>query len=103
MQQYKNEFIHHLFRSYGSCEETLEHLELLHHTGSLTNNEKFTQLFHDCNNLCGKLLRYIQAVDRKFEMPSFMKDPVAPYIEEYVESDELVSSQSSNPKPRTTQ
>jgi len=92
LRRYKNEFVHYLFRSYGSAEETIEHLEYLFETGSLTDESLFKELQASYNNLCGKLLRYIQAVDKEFEMPNFMKEP----IEEY-----FVDTQTSNPQPQT--
>ena len=93
LRKYKNEFIHYLFRAYGSCEETLEHLELLFNTNSLTDQALYTHLQEDANNLCGKILRYIQAIDQTFEMPSFMKESEVPYV---VDNDSA-SAQSSNP------
>lgn len=73
LRRYKNEFVHYLFRAYGSAEETLEHLELLFDTHSLNNESSFKSLQKDCDMLCGKILRYIQAVDNTFTMPTFMK------------------------------
>ncbi len=75
LRRYKNEFVHFLFRAYGSSQETLEHLEMLFDTGSLANEDLFKLLRQDYDLLCGKILRYIQAVDRQFELPNFMKEP----------------------------
>lgn len=102
LRKYKNEFVRYLFRAYGSCEETLEHLEILFETGSLKDQASFTCLQDETNKLCGKILRYIQAIDRSFEMPNFMKEPEVAYsvIDDADES--AVSSQSSNPKPQTS-
>jgi|ERR1041385_2300883 four helix bundle protein len=75
LRRYKNEFIHFLFRAYGSCEETIEHLEILHDTRSLINESLFSELYEAYNGLCGKILRYIQVVDRTFDFPHFMKNP----------------------------
>ena len=80
LRKYKNEFIHYLFRAYGSCEETIEHLELLFDTGSLCDENAFTNLQREYNILCGKILRFIQAVDQTFDTPNFMKEPKFPYI-----------------------
>ena len=102
LRKYKNEFVHYLFRSYGSCEETLEHLELLFQTKSSTDQTLFTHLHKSTNNLCGKILRYIQAVDQNFEMPSFMKEPEIPYIVSSDSEESPISTQSSNLKPRTS-
>ncbi len=93
LRRYRNEFVHYLFRSYGSAEETIEHLEYLFETGSLSDESLFKELRTSYNNLCGKLLRYIQAVDKEFEMPNFMNEP----IEEY-----FVDTQTSNPQPQTS-
>lgn len=93
LRRYKNEFIHFLFRAYGSSEETLEYLELLRDTNSLSDVELFGRLHGDCDNLCGKILRYIQAIDESFEMPTFMKEPEVPY--------QSFDSPSSNPEPQT--
>jgi four helix bundle protein len=82
LRRYKNEFIHYLFRAYGSAEETIEHLELLFETESLKDEKTFKELVDSYNILCGKLLRYIQAVDKTFERPLFMKDPGAEYSTE---------------------
>lgn len=94
LRRYKAEFVHYLFRAYGSAEETIEHLELLSETGSLSDNALFESLRDEYNRLAGKLLRYIQAVDETFEKPFFVKDPLA----EYIANSEL---QTPNLEPRT--
>ena len=96
LRKYKNEFVYYLFRAYASCEETMEHLELLFETKSMTDETLFTRLAQDSNNLCGKILRYIQAVDQKFEMPNFMKEPEAPYVITDVSGNDEVVSQFPN-------
>ncbi|MFQ5799989.1 MAG: four helix bundle protein [Bacteroidota bacterium] len=79
LRRYKNEFIHYLFRAYGSAEETLEHIEFLYDTESLKDENLSKDLLDSYNSLCGKILRYIQAVDKTFEKPEFMKERVAEY------------------------
>ncbi len=79
LRRYKNEFLHYLFRSYGSAEETIEHLELLFETKSLTDKVLFEQLFQEYNFLCGKIMRFIQYVDKEFETPNFIKEPEVKY------------------------
>ena len=79
LRKYKNEFVHYLFRAYGSCEETVEHLELLFDSASLKDETLYKQLLNTANNLCGKILRYIQAVDHIFATPHFMKEPKVNY------------------------
>lgn len=80
LRKYKNEFVHYLFRAYGSCEETVEHLKLLYETKSLTDKELYDRLLTEYDILCGKILRYIQATDQTFEEPNFMKEPDIPYV-----------------------
>ncbi len=86
LRKYKKEFVHYLFRAYGSCEETVEHLELLRETKSFPDETASHKLVEAYNFLCGKLLRYIQVVDRTYSMPNFIN----PH-----------SSQTSNLKPQT--
>jgi four helix bundle protein len=77
LRRYKNEFMHYLFRAYGSAEESIEHLELLFETNSLTDEGLFKELHDGYNQLAGKLLRYLQAVDKEFDIPRFMKEPLS--------------------------
>ena len=102
LRKYKNEFIHYLFRAYASCEETLEHLQLLFDTKSLTDEVLFNRLNRDSNNLCGKILRYIQAVDQKFETPSFMKENGVPYVISDASCDSADLSRTPNLEPPTS-
>ena len=46
LRRYKNEFIHYLFRAYGSAEETIDHLDFLFETKSLKDetDRKSTRL-----------------------------------------------------------
>ena len=80
LRKYKNEFIHFLFRAYGSGEETIEHVELLFDTKSLKDENLFKELIEGYNLLVGKILRYIQAVEKEFETPRFMKEPESEYL-----------------------
>lgn len=79
LRRYKNKLIRYLFRAYGSAEETLEHLEFLYDTESLKDENLFKDLLDSYNSLCGKILRYIQAVDKTFEKPEFLKERDAEY------------------------
>lgn len=79
LRRYKNEFLRYLFRAYGSAEESIEHLEYLFNTESLNDEKLFRELSESYNLLCGKILRYIQAVDKDFEKPNFMKEPEVEY------------------------
>lgn len=50
LRKYKNEYLHYLYRAYGSAEETLFHLQELFNTGSLS--EKFYMM------ICITLTKY---------------------------------------------
>lgn len=43
-REYKHDFIRFLVIAHASCDEALDHLEILHDTGSLTDNSLFTDL-----------------------------------------------------------
>lgn len=97
LRRYKNEFVHYLFRSYGSAEETIEHLELLFHTKSLSDKKLFDELMTQYNILCGKIMRYIQYVDKEFDTPNFIKESDVVYTLRSIEKDK-----NSKPKSRTS-
>jgi four helix bundle protein len=80
LRKYKNEFLHYLFRAYGSAEETAEHLKFLFETKAVKDEDAFRELLSEYDKLCGKIMRYIQAVDREYETPNFMKEPIADYL-----------------------
>ena len=61
-RRYKNEFIKFLVYAHASCEETIEHLELLGDTKSLSE-ERFRYFFDKYDELARKLFRFIKAVE----------------------------------------
>lgn len=73
-RKYKNEYLHYLYRSYGSSLETVEHLEFLHETGSLSDNEVFTTLMNDYSELNKMLFGFIDSVERHHKRPYFVKE-----------------------------
>ncbi len=97
LRRYKNEFIHFLFRAYASAEETIEHLELLFDTHSFKDKNRFKEFVDAYNTLCGKILRYIQAVDKTFEMPLFMKEDNADYSAEQTFNSRITQPEPPNP------
>ncbi|MBI1876988.1 MAG: four helix bundle protein [Chloroflexi bacterium] len=60
-RRYKGEFIRFLTYAHASCNETIEHLEILIETGSLLM-EKGKSLLNDYDLLGRKLNRFIQSV-----------------------------------------
>ncbi len=45
---YKQDFIRFLMYAHASCDETIDHLEILYETKSLKDNELFNILNHEC-------------------------------------------------------
>ena len=63
-RKYKQEFIHFLTYALASCDETIDHLETLYDTKSLTD-EKLYQGLHEKLELLGKKLNtFLQSVER---------------------------------------
>jgi four helix bundle protein len=57
------EFIRFLIYAHASCDETIDHLETLHETGSLANDALYERLHQQLNQLGGKLNHFIQSVE----------------------------------------
>jgi len=63
-RKYKQEFIHFLTYALASCDETIDHLETLYDTKSLTD-DKLYQGLHEKLELLGKKLNtFLQSVER---------------------------------------
>src|SRR5438094_3790396 len=63
-RRYKQEFIRFLAFAHTSCDETIEHLEMLFETGSLTNELVFRDLIAQLDLLGRKLNVFIETVER---------------------------------------
>ena len=61
-RRYKNEFIRFITFSIASADETIDHLETLYETESLTNKELFNSLLEKANLLDKKLIRFLESV-----------------------------------------
>lgn len=79
LRKYKNEYLHYLYRAYGSSEETLEHALLLFKTGSLTDEALFQGLAQDYKKLNAMIFNFIQSVERTFQTPNFLQEPDSRY------------------------
>ena len=62
-RRYKLEFIRFLTYAHASCDETIDHLETLRETGSLTNDALYERIHQKLNQLGGKLNQFIQGVE----------------------------------------
>jgi four helix bundle protein len=63
-RRYKQEFIRFLVFAHASCDETIEHLETLFETGSLTNEAAYRDLRTQLDLLGRKLNVFINTVER---------------------------------------
>ena len=61
-RRYKHDFIRFLTYSHASCDETIDHLETLFETESLTKEGLFENLHQRLDSLGGKLNKFIQTV-----------------------------------------
>ena len=62
-RRYKQEFIRFLTYAHASCDETIDHLETLHETGSLDDAALYVRLHETLDRLGGKLNLFIQSVE----------------------------------------
>jgi len=67
-RRYKNEFIQFLTYAIASCDETKAHLELLHETGSLSN-QIFEKTLSDYQELGAKLYNFRSAIIKNHRTP----------------------------------
>lgn len=63
-RKYKHEYLHFLQYAIASNDETIDHLETLHETGSLQDKDLYEQLHNRLEILGKKLNRFIQAVEK---------------------------------------
>ncbi len=64
-RRYEQEFIRFLVFAHASCDETIDHLDTLHETGSLTNESIHHELKTQLDLLGRKLNVFIAAVERE--------------------------------------
>lgn len=62
-RRYKQDFIRFLVFAHASCDETIDHLETLFETESLSDKPLYHDLHERLNTLGGKLNRFIQSVE----------------------------------------
>lgn len=64
-RRYKQDFVRFLVIAIASLDETIDHLETLYETDSLTNKEQFGYLNEKLNLLSKKLISFLRAVEEK--------------------------------------
>jgi len=65
-RRYKQEYIRFLIFSHASALETLDHLETLAETGSLTNKDQYQKIWNIVDECGRKLNKFIAAVEREY-------------------------------------
>ncbi|MDI6733232.1 MAG: four helix bundle protein [Planctomycetota bacterium] len=63
-RRYKAEFIKYLVYAHASCDETIEHLELLYETKSLKDKNTFDEFVAEYDKLGRMLNKFIQSVEQ---------------------------------------
>jgi len=63
-RRYKNDFLKYLVCAHASCNESLDHLEILYETESLKNDQLYKDLHDKINLLGAKLNSFIQSVEK---------------------------------------
>lgn len=69
-RRYKLEFVKHLVYALGSSDETMDHLETLHETGSLTDEPLYENLHQRLDVLGRKLNLFLRSVEAGHESPA---------------------------------
>lgn len=64
-RKYKNDFIRYINFSIASTDETIDHLEILYDTGSLSDKELYKNLLEKLNLLGRKLIRFLEAIEKQ--------------------------------------
>ena len=75
-RRYKQDFIRFLTFAHASCDETIDHLEILRETGSLKDQALFEKRHTRLNQLVGKLNRFITSVEAQHN-DQINEDPVS--------------------------
>jgi four helix bundle protein len=86
-RRHKPLYVSYLYRALASSDETQEHLLLLKDTGSLADAGTFESLSISCAELSRKLFRFIQAIERNYETPSYLSDLQMRPLEDESESE----------------
>lgn len=60
-KKHQQDYLRFLIIAHASCNETIEHLEILYETGSLKDKAKFDYFFKEYDTLGRKINKFIQA------------------------------------------
>lgn len=79
LRKNKNEFLQYLNRAYGSCEETIQHLDFLFSTQSFKDEITFKELNSEYDRLSKMIFRFIQSVQDLHKKPYYVKGNLIEY------------------------
>jgi four helix bundle protein len=65
LRNYKNEYIHYLYRAYASNRETKEHLDLLYETNSFKDEKQYKTFCSEIDDLSKMLYSFINSVEKE--------------------------------------
>ena len=82
-RRYKRDFIRFLTYALSSCDETRDHLEVLHETGSLADKQTYATLARSLEELGKKLNNFIASVERDHRT---VRENVPPYADDLEEN-----------------
>lgn len=69
-RRYKADYIRFLTYALASCEETEDHLDSLHETESLTDEDLYRDLLDRAQTLGKRLNKFIQSVEEQHNVPN---------------------------------
>ncbi|MEW6008551.1 MAG: four helix bundle protein [Candidatus Omnitrophota bacterium] len=67
-KKYQQDYLRFVIIAHASCNETIEHLEILFETGSLKDRDKFNYFLKQYDILGRKLNKFIQAIEKQLEI-----------------------------------
>ena len=87
LRKYRDEFLHFLYRSLASSDETAEHLQFLWETKSLKDKKTFTDLIEGYVVLSKRIGAFIMGVERHHTTPAYLpaskiKNPKSKIVQE---------------------
>lgn len=90
-RRYKADFIRFLVIAQASNDETIDHLEILYETKSLTDQLLFDNLNQGLQKLGRKINNFLQAVEREHNSNQ-INEPDAEYYNQFSSNEDQVSS-----------
>lgn len=97
LRKHKNEFLQYLQRSYGSTEETIQHLDFLSSTKSLRDEKLYNELLTSYTQLSKMIFRFMRSVEESHDTPFYVKEQSTDYVVGSNLQSQIHNPQSSEP------